>query len=141
MQTGERYRFCRPVSLVPCSSRTISTKVLDQRMMNTFWKIIRNIGITLLALAVGLILLLRSGDIVNNKLAASGYHDRDFLGYIRFVMVFTVPSLLWLVVFLTTIPAARHVRKQLRYCTGIGFALAILAGELMAAFAFLVRYV
>jgi len=110
-------------------------------MMNTFWKIIQNVSITFLALAIGLILLLKSGDIVNNKLAASGCHDRDFLGYIRFVVVFIAPSLLWLIVFLATIPAAHHVRKQLRCCTGIGFALAILAGELMAGFAFLVRYV
>jgi ABC-type uncharacterized transport system permease subunit len=110
-------------------------------MMKNFSKIIQNVSITLLALAVGLILSLKSGDIVNNKLAASGYHDRDFLAYIRFFVAFIVPSLLWLIVFLTTIPAAHQVKRQLRFCTGIGCALAILACELVAFFSFLVRYV
>jgi len=110
-------------------------------MMKSFSKTIQNVSITLLALAAGLIFLLKSGDFVNNKLAASGYRDRDFLGYIRFLVVFIAPVLLWLVVFLTTTPVAHQVRRQLRYFAGIGFALAILVGELVAVFVFLVRYV
>ena len=109
--------------------------------MMKFFKIAQNVGLTLFALAAGLILSLKSGDIVYSKLAASGYRDRDFLGYISFFVIFIVPVLLWLVVFLTTNQASHQVRRQLRFCTGIGIALAILAGELVAIFSFLVRYV
>ena len=110
-------------------------------MTKNFSKKLQNVSITFLALGVGLILSLKCGDIVNNRLAASGYRDRDFLGTIRFFVVFFVPLLLWLVVFLTTTPVAHQVRRQLRYFAGIGFALAILVGELVAVFVFLVRYV
>jgi len=110
-------------------------------MTKNFSKKLQNVSITFLALGVGLTLSLKCGDIVNNRLAASGYRDRDFLGTIRFFVVFFVPLLLWLVVFLTTIPAARQIRRQLRLCTGIDCALATLVGELVAVFAFLVRYV
>ena len=94
-----------------------------------------------MALAVGLILSIKFGDIINNKLTAYGYRDRDFLSYVMFLVVFIVPVLLWLVVFLTTTTVSHRARRQVRYCTGIGSALAIVAGELMAFFVFLVRYV
>lgn len=107
----------------------------------TFSKTLENVSITVLALAAGLILSLKSGDIINNQMAAFGYRDRDFLAYVRFFVVFVTPVVLWLVVFLTTAPVSHPVRRQLRFCTGIGFALAVLAGELVAVFTFLVRYV
>ena len=110
-------------------------------MMKNFSKTIQNVSVTLLALAVGLILSLKSGDIVNNKLTASGCRDRDFLGYIRFFVAFIVPVLLWFVIFLTTTSTTHQARRQIRYCTGIGVVLAIIAGELVAFFTFIVRYV
>ena len=104
-------------------------------------KIVQNIGIAFLAFAIGAVVSLKSGDIINNKLAAAGYRNRDFLGHIKFIVTFAVPFLMWLAVLIATVPAAEQVRKQIRSCTGIGLALAVLGGELLALFAYLVRYV
>ena len=104
-------------------------------------KIAKNVGIGFLAFAIGIVVSLKSGDIINNKLAAAGYRNRDFLGHIKFIVTFAVPFLMWVAVFIATIPAAEHVRKQIRSYAGIGLALAIVGGELLAVFAYLVRYV
>ena len=109
--------------------------------MKDFSKIAKNVGIAFLAFAIGIVVSLKSGDIINNKLAAAGYRNRDFLGYIHFIVAFTVPFLMWLAVLIATAPASQLARKQIRSYTGIGLALAILGGELLACFAFLVRYV
>jgi hypothetical protein len=38
--------------------------------MNNFSKIAKNVGIAFLAFAIGAVVSLKSGDIINNKLAA-----------------------------------------------------------------------
>ena len=109
--------------------------------MKSFSRIAKKVTIAFLAFAIGIVISLKSGDIINNKLVAAGYRNRDFLGYIHFIVAFTVPFLMWLAVLIVTIPASQQVRKQIRSYTAMGLALAILGGELLAVFVFLVRYV
>jgi hypothetical protein len=109
--------------------------------MESLSRTIGSLGLFLVAFAVGLLVSLKFGDIMNHELVASGHRSREFLSYVRFLVAFFVPSLMWLVLVMVTISTRQQIRKQIRWCTGIGFALAILAGELSATFVYLVRYV
>jgi hypothetical protein len=109
--------------------------------MKGFPRVLIKTGIVLLAFGIGLLVSLKSGDIINHTLIASGYHSRDFLAHVRFIVAFIVPFLMWLAVLAATIPVAHHMRRQLRLYGGMGFGVAALAGELLAIFVFLVRYV
>ena len=109
--------------------------------MERFSNIVQKVSIASLAFTIGLLVSLKSGDIINQKLITSGYRSREFLAYMRFIVAFVVPLLMWLAVLTASIPAAQHIRRQFRLYGAVGFAVAALVGELLAAFVFLVRYV
>ena len=100
-----------------------------------------NFGLLLVSFFLGPLVSLKTGDIINHELVASSYRNREFLSYVRILVVLTVPSLLWLVLIIVTIPARQQIRKQIRLYTGIGVAISMLAGVLFAVFVDLVRYV
>lgn len=109
--------------------------------MERFLKILKNAAMAFFAFTISLFVSLKSGDAINLKLVASGCRNREFLSFAQFATAFFVPFLMWVALLMATIPVDKRIRKQLRFYGGIGFTIAIVVGELLAVFVFLVRYV